>query len=376
MLPAINVTNSPNGEAILHLQGEWTVAHLSRIEKLLSIQKPKNPSSLTLDGQKLEALDTSAAWLLVRFLRQKNRASKSETQLMHFNEHFTHILTLVGALAHTDSPHCYYCGPIRQFFLHLGQASFAMVAAMHEFMAFFGQICLTLVRTIRHPSKLRVSSVVYHINEICIRAIPIIALMGFLISLVMGYQGAHQLEKFGAKIFTIDLIAISMLREMGVIITSIMVAGRSGSAFAAQLGVMQVNDEVDAMRTIGLDPFELLILPRVIAIMIALPILTLLADIMGIFGALFVSASIVDISLLQFAERLHTAININTLLIGLVKAPIFALLIGMVGCLQGMQVKNSATEVGARTTTAVVQSIFLVLMFDALFSILFTVLDI
>jgi len=189
---------------------------------------------------------------------------------------------------------------------------------------------------------------------------------------VTGYQGATQLQKFGADIFTVDLVAISVLREMGVLITAIMVAGRSGSAFAAQIGVMQVNEEVDAMRSLGLDPYELLVLPRVLGLLIALPLLTFLADIVGLVGAWFVSAALLDISWAQFLSRLEAVVTPHTFFIGLSKAPVFGLLIALVGCQRGMMVRASADEVGRQTTLAVVQSIFVVLVFDALFSVFFT----
>ncbi len=351
--------------------GVWTVAHLAEIKTLLSGQSLPPGGALTLDGSRLEALDTSAAWLLVSYVRAGGITPAAVTP-EHFNPNHAKILELAGGLEHPPSPPCDICGPVRGFFVQTGGAAHGIFSGLHTLIAFFGQLCACLLHTLLRPHRLRLRSTVYHLNEICLRGIPIVCLMAFLLSIVMGYQGAHQLSKFGAKIFTIDLVAISLLREMGVVITSILVAGRSGSAFAAQIGVMQVNDEVDAMRTIGLDPFEMLVLPRVIAIMIALPMLTVLADIAGLMGAYVVSSSIVDISFLQFQHRLNAAVSVNTFLIGVLKAPVFALLIGMVGCMQGMQVKNSAAEVGSRTTAAVVQAIFLVILFDAMFSILLT----
>lgn len=372
-----------NAEPRLLLSGDWDAKHLKQIEQALQVLFPRKHKAIhhqttqkttpiILDGSGLSALDISAAWMLVSRLRQTSDIDINTSSLQGFGEEYAMILSMASQIKHPPTPHCEYCGPVNNFFRHVGKSSISIVLEMNALLAFFGELCVTIYRTILNPSRLRLRSTVFHINEICLKAIPIIALMAFMISMVMGYQGANQLDRFGARIFTIDLVTISLLREMGVVITAILVAGRSGSAFAAQIGVMQVNDEVDAMRTIGLDPFELLVLPRVLAIMIALPILTLIADIMGIFGTLFISATVLDVSYLQFVERLHKAVSLDTFFIGMCKAPVFAILIGMVGCLQGMQVKNSAAEVGERTTIAVVQSIFLVVVFDAIFSILFT----
>lgn len=372
-----------NAEPKLLLAGNWDAKHLERIEHALHALFPNkhnaanNPdtsktSPIILDGSKLDALDISAAWMLVSCLRKSTDIDLSASTLNGFSEEYAMILSMASQIKHPPTPHCDYCDPVSNFFRHVGKSSVGVISEMNALLAFFGELCVTIFRTILNPRRLRLRSTVFHINEICLKAIPIIALMAFMISMVMGYQGANQLDRFGARIFTIDLVTISLLREMGVVITAILVAGRSGSAFAAQIGVMQVNDEVDAMRTIGLDPFELLVLPRVLAIMIALPILTLIADIMGIFGTLFISATVLDVSYLQFVDRLHKAVSLDTFFIGMSKAPVFAMLIGMVGCLQGLQVKNSAAEVGERTTIAVVQSIFLVVLFDAIFSVLFT----
>lgn len=384
--PSITSQYADNAiEPVFLLTGDWDALHLEQIEQALNKLFPQKYSELhnhpkpdvklppvIIDGSGLSALDISAAWMMVSHLRQTKNIDVDAISLQGFNEEHAVILTMALQIKHPPTPQCKYCSPVNDFFRHVGKSGVGMMLEMYALLAFFGELCVTIYRTILNPRRLRLRSTVFHINEICLKAIPIIALMAFMISMVMGYQGANQLDRFGARIFTIDLVTISLLREMGVVITAILVAGRSGSAFAAQIGVMQVNDEVDAMRTIGLDPFELLVLPRVLAIMIALPILTLIADIMGVFGTLFISATVLDVSYLQFVERLHKAVSLDTFFIGMCKAPVFAILIGMVGCLQGMQVRNSAAEVGERTTMAVVQSIFLVVVFDAIFSILFT----
>jgi phospholipid/cholesterol/gamma-HCH transport system permease protein len=243
---------------------------------------------------------------------------------------------------------------------------------MGELIAFLGQACIALVGLILHPQRLRFGEIVRHIERVGVNAIPIVSLIAFLISVVLTYQSAEQLRPLGAQQFTVNLIAISVLREMGVLLTAIMVAGRSGSAFTAEIGVMKVREEVDALKAIGVDPFEMLVMPRLLAIMIALPILTLIANLMGLLGGAVLCNLLIDITFEQFFDRVHdVTTHSHVFLVGMVKAPVFALFIGLVSCMHGMQVSGSAESVGSKTTTSVVQSIFLVLMLDAIFSIFF-----
>lgn len=360
------------GNVSIALHEDWTIENAPALEKLLNKLSLSDAKKISVNGKNLSTIDTSGAWMLADFLRELD----AEVSLKSFKAEHIKILEIIEHIEHPDSIECTYCDPFSGFFKYVGRSFFAILSEMRDLVSFFGQLCTTFLGTLLRPGRLRLKSLVYHVNEIGIKAIPIVALMAFLISIVMGYQGATQLEKFGATIFTVDLVAISVLREMGVLITAIMVAGRSGSAFAAQIGVMQVNEEVDAMRTIGLDPFEILVLPRILAIVIALPLLTFIADIVGLLGTLFVSSTLLDISLLQFLERVKNTSALSAFFIGLMKAPVFAVLIGMVGCMQGMQVRGSAAQVGQHTTRAVVQAIFLVILADAAFSVLFTAVGI
>jgi phospholipid/cholesterol/gamma-HCH transport system permease protein len=204
----------------------------------------------------------------------------------------------------------------------------------------------------------------------------VVGLISFLIGIVMAYQGADQLRRFGAEIFTVDLLAISALREIGILLTAVVVAGRSGSAFTAQIGMMKVNEEIDALRTLGLDPLEVLVLPRLLALMIALPLLAFFADIMALFGGGVMCAFVLDISPDQYINRLSEAIWPRTFWVGIVKAPVFAFVIAMVGCYEGLTVDGSAESVGRKTTLSVVVAIFLVIVCDAIFSIVFSSLGI
>jgi len=200
--------------------------------------------------------------------------------------------------------------------------------------------------------------------------------LNFLIGMVVAFMGATQLKQFGAEIYTVDLVGVAILRELGVLITAILIAGRSGSAFTAQIGTMKVNQEVDAMQTIGLDPIEVLVLPRILAMVIALPLLTFYADIMGLAGGAVMATISLDISLDAFLRRLHTAVELKTFLIGMLKAPFCAYIIAMVGCFEGLQVSGSAESVGSRTTMSVVEAIFLVIVFDSVVAIGLSILDI
>jgi len=242
-------------------------------------------------------------------------------------------------------------------------------------LGFFGRIAAVLGESFSRPRVLRLSSIARHVQETGVSAIPIVSLIAFLISVVVAYLGAQQLARFGATIFVVDLVTIAVLREMGVLLTAIIVAGRSGSAFAAEIGVMQLNEEIDALRAMGMNPIELLVVPRVLALVISLPLLTVIADAMGLAGGGLLSLVNLHIPLPQFLSRLRESLSPTTFWSGLIKAPIFAILIGMVGTYRGMQVRDSARELGRLTTVAVVQSIFLVILADALFAVLFVQID-
>jgi phospholipid/cholesterol/gamma-HCH transport system permease protein len=244
-----------------------------------------------------------------------------------------------------------------------------------DVLEFFGRMVAVLGQMFVRPRALRISSLARHMYETGITAIPIVSLIAFLISVIVAYLGAQQLSRFGADIFVVDLVTIAVLREMGVLLTAIIVAGRSGSAFAAEIGVMQLNEETDALRAMGLNPVEVLVVPRVLALCIVLPCLTVVADAMGLAGGGLLSLVNLHIPLPQYVSRMQEALAPTTFWSGLVKAPVFAILIAMVGTYRGMQVRDSARELGRLTTMAVVQSIFFVIFADALFAVLFVQLD-
>jgi phospholipid/cholesterol/gamma-HCH transport system permease protein len=238
-------------------------------------------------------------------------------------------------------------------------------------LAFLGRTCVTLAASLTHPRRLRPISIVRHVYETGITAMPIVALIAFLISVIIAYMSAQQLRGLGAEIYVVDLVAIGVLRELGVLLTSVIVAGRSGSSFAAELGSMKLNQEIDALIATGADPFELLVVPRVLGLVIALPLLTVIADLIGLTGGALLCRYLLDIPLTQYVNRVNDALSSTTFWVGIIKAPVFALVIAFAGCYRGMQVRGSARELGHLVTVAVVQAIFLVILADALFAVLF-----
>jgi phospholipid/cholesterol/gamma-HCH transport system permease protein len=233
-----------------------------------------------------------------------------------------------------------------------------------------------MLRSLAHPSRIRWRAILYNLQISGFNALPIVGLLAFLMGVVVAYQGAVQLVRYGANIFVADLVGLSILREMAPLLTAIIVAGRSGSAYAAQIGTMKVTEEIDALHTIGVSPMELLVLPKMLALLVALPLLTVYADILGVLGGMIIAQNQLDVSFTDFLDRFDEAVTMSSFLAGLGKAPIFAAIIALVGCFQGFRVSGSADSVGRQTTVSVVQAIFLVIVFDALFSVILSWLNI
>jgi phospholipid/cholesterol/gamma-HCH transport system permease protein len=363
------------GDALtVRLNGVWRIENIAAIEAALAQLPPEGARRLVVDARSLEALDLSAAWLL----RQRLQALQSAGGRVEFAGEppsqlaFLEEITTQQAgqeLAEAEPP-----AAVRGPLAWIGREGVQQWHQMVDAIAYLGRIAVTGLRSLR-PRHLRFASITRHVYETGIQAIPIVALIAFLISVIIAYLSAQQLRQFGAEIFTVDLVAIAVLREMGVLLTAIIVAGRSGSAFAAEIGVMRLNDEIDALHSMGVDPFEVLVLPRLIGLLIALPLLTIVADAMGLAGGALLSSLLLDISLTQFIPRLQDALAPTTFWAGLIKAPVFAVLIAMVGTYRGMQVRDSSRELGRLTTVAVVQSIFLVIFADAIFAVVFVELD-
>lgn len=257
----------------------------------------------------------------------------------------------------------------------IGRSTEAESKQVVVLLGFVGESAVTLAGWIAHPARMRWRPVLYNIRSAGFDALPIVGLLSFLLGIVVAYQGADQLRQYGANIYVADLVGLSMLREFAPLITAIIVAGRSGSAYAAPIGTMSVTEEIDAMRTIGIAPMDLLVLPKVIGLVVVLPLLTVFADVLGVFGGMIMARAELGVSFGEFLDRFVTAVSISSYLVGLGKAPFFATIIAIVGCFQGFRTKGGADAVGRHTTRSVVQSIFLVIVADALFSVAFSALD-
>jgi phospholipid/cholesterol/gamma-HCH transport system permease protein len=254
----------------------------------------------------------------------------------------------------------------------------SVVAAYGEataLIAFLGESAASFAGCLRHPARIRWRPILFNIRSAGLDALPIVGLLSLMLGIVVAYQGADQLRQYGANIFVADLVGLSMLREFAPLITAIIIAGRSGSAYAAQIGTMEVTEEIDAMRTLGIAPIEMLVLPKVFALLIALPLLTAAADVLGVLGGMIMAKAQLDVGYAEFIDRFLKAVSTTTYMIGIGKAPVFAAIIAVVGCFQGFRTRGGADSVGRQTTRAVVQSIVLVIVADGLFSVAFSALD-
>jgi phospholipid/cholesterol/gamma-HCH transport system permease protein len=369
----------------LELTGEWRALRFDEIDAAFAILDLAGVRRIRISTARLSALDLSGAWRLHDFIKQA-RAAGAEVV---FTGTPPDQLRLVDQTLQGQSPPCSErnrpvpLSPIAELeapairsLEFLGRQAVLYARDLIRDLAFLGRMSVTGARGFASWRRLRPISIARHVYDTGITAIPIVALIAFLISVIVAYMGAQELRNFGAVIYVVDLVTIGVLRELGVLLTSIIVAGRSGSAFAAEIGSMKLNEEVDALYAIGVDPFEVLVLPRVLGLVIALPLLTIIADIVGLTGGALLCRLLLDIPLTQFVTRMQEAIAPTTFWVGVIKAPVFAVLIAMAGCYRGMQVRDSSRELGRLTTQAVVQAIFLVILADALFAVLFLEMNI
>lgn len=358
-------------ERKLVVAGAWTTYTIAKLEAGVNYLDQLKTDLLFLDASQLEQLDTAGAWLLQRIIR-KCRHRGIKLVLRGFKAGHIELLKLVAAkrLKRPEQPP-------RQSLLHrLGKVTVTMLGQILEYLSFIGETALVALSYVTRIWRLRWSSVAAIVQQTGADAMPIIALLSALVGVVLAYQMGLQLKEYGANIFIVDLLGLAVLREFAPLLTAIMVAGRSGSAFTAQIGTMKVNEELDAMTTLGFSPLSWLVLPRVLGLMIALPLLTVWADVFGVWGGMIMSNAQLGIGYYDFLQRFSHYVELSSFVIGICKAPVFALLIASVGCFQGFQVSGSAASVGFKTTTSVVQAIFLIIVADAIFSILFSVFGI
>ena len=352
--------------------GAWTARHASTLEQLVdtAVRDLEDARLLALDLSGVRALDTFGAWLLERIARE-GRARGKETRLTGVPEQYRGLLEEVQTVNLTPPAPPPRTGRIAAGLEALGRTVVELGREFVPFLNMLGAIGIALINTLRRPAHFRLTSAVHHLDRVAWQAVPIIVLITFLIGCIIAQQGIFHFRKFGADLYVVDMVGILVLREIGVLIVAIMVAGRSGSSYTAELGSMKMREEVDALRTMGLDPVEILILPRVVALILALPALTFIGSLSALYGAGLVANFYGGMSPEIFIDRLKEAISVTHFKVGMIKAPFMALVIGVVAASEGLRVKGSAESLGLQTTTAVVKSIFFVIVLDGVFAIFF-----
>lgn len=358
----------------LVLGGEWVVAEAARMDKALHALKYGNVAEVVIDGTAITLLDSAGAWLILRTKREFESRHVAVRDVI-LPEHFRSLFERLEAEALAPEVVRAHHFTIEGYLERIGRSTVQVVRQTYDLVGFLGRISIETWEAITSPRReLPFPAFIQQIEETGLTALPIVGMLAFLLGVVLTYQGADQLKRFGAQVYTIDFLGIGFLRELGGLVTAIIIAGRSGSAFTAQIGTMRVNEETDAMQTIGLNIAEILVLPRVLGLMVALPLLTFYADIVGLIGGMVMTYFDLGITFPAFMRELESAITLKTLLVGLVKAPVFAFVIALVGCFEGLRVERNAASVGRLTTRSVVEAIFLIIALDAGFSVLFSVI--
>ena len=354
--------------AELRCSGAWVLHALGALERHIAELPVARERELHIDASAVSAMDTAGAWLLCRTMRRLEQRGAT-VHIDGLRPEFEALYRLVTSRAPAKAPAAAAApGTLERS----GRSALESLRGAVGLLAFVGEAAVALARSLASSNRMRWRPILYNIQKAGFEALPITGLLSFLLGIVIAYQGAEQLRRVGANIYIVDLVGLSMARELSPLITAIIVAGRSGSAYAAQIGTMKVTEEIDALRTIGVGPIDLLVLPKVLALIIALPLLTVYTDVMGILGGMVMARPQLGVSFATFLDRLGDAVSLTSYLIGIGKAPVFAVIIALVGCYQGFQVTGSADSVGRQTTVSVVQSIFLVIVTDALFSIAFS----
>lgn len=351
-----------HGPGVWTLAGDWTARGLGRLEGALDTLKCEQGPTV-LDGADVLAVDSAGAWVLMRWLKR----NKAVASLRNWSPRMEALMTSIGKPTEAPLLQAPRTSPLAQ----VGRRSATAAEQALGLLRFVGQVAVATYGLLRHPGRIRWRSVLHNIQIDGFDALPIIGLTSFLLGVVVAYQGADQLRLYGANVLVVDLVGYSMLREFAPLISAIIIAGRSGSAYAAQIGTMVVTEEIDAMRTIAIDPIERLVVPKVFALAFALPLLTVFADLTGVVGGMVMARAQLGIGFPEFIDRFGREMQGATLLLGIGKALVFAIVIALIGCFQGFRTHGSADSVGRQTTQSVVQSIFLVIVADALFSVVF-----
>ena len=375
--PATLVESEAAGSLVLTAAGEWLVATAAELDRRLRALPLPEHRRVTIDLAGLRRIDSAGAWLLLR-TEHDLAARGNAVEMRNLAPVFAPLFDQVragGPLAPVSHPRPAHHSLVG-FVARIGEIFVDLAARAYSILGFVGLVSETVLRLVRRPGRLRLTATVAQMEQTGVNALGIVGMLSFLVGVVIAYQGADQLRRFGAEIYTVDLLAVGILRELGVLMTAIIVAGRSGSAFTAQIGTMRVNEEIDAMRTLGLDPVEVLVIPRLLGLVVTLPMLALYANLMGLLGGCLMAWGVLGVTIPQFVRELQYAVTPRTFWVGVSKAPVFALIIATIGCYEGFRVSRSAESVGRLTTLSVVESIFLVIVTDAVFSVVFSVLRI
>jgi phospholipid/cholesterol/gamma-HCH transport system permease protein len=363
------ISHGDGGAVTFHFQGRMDAATAAEtIAGIKSILKPPLPPALTVDLEKVTYLDDFGALVLVE-LKNLMAGQKSQLYLKNANQRVKEILSILKYDA-LGKPAAFTRKPSPNMFIRLGEGIFGQVADLNFIFSFIGSVCLSLIHVCLHPRSLRTDDTFSSMKKVGVDALPVVGLISFLLGLIMAFMSSVQLQQFGANIYVASLVSLSMVRELGPIMTAIIVAGRSGSAFAAEIGTMKISDEVDALFTMGFDPTRFLVVPKMLASVITVPILTLFSDLFAILGGLVVGVFMLDLTANAYMAQTLKTLTLFDVFWGFLKAAVFALLIAGIGCLKGFQVRGGAAEVGQATTSAVVSSIFLIILADAVFAVI------
>lgn len=356
-------TADPQDASVLRLQGRWTLANAQGMGEALAALPGQVRS---VDATAIDRIDSLGVLQLLRWADQAGIDFSS----IHFPEHYRQLVNAIEDV-HDERPRRKRDFGFGAAVARLGKAMVHNAGELVALVSFLGETLSKLLRLAREPRRMRTTSTVHHMEQVGLDAVPLVLLLSFLVGAVIAFLGANVLRDFGMTIFVVELVSIAFLREFGVLLTAIILAGRTASAFTAQIGAMVSREEVDAIRTLGLDPVDLLVLPRMIALVVTLPLLTFLAMIAGLAGGVAVGAISLDIPPAAYLARMQDTFKMRHFIVGISKAPVFAIVIALIGCLEGLRVKGTAASVGERTTSAVVQSISLVIILDAMFALWF-----
>jgi len=357
------VLENHQNHIVLFAQGDWVLQNAREIE--LQFQNVLSHKKIIFNFSRVTHFDSAGVLLFIEYMHQLKKIVAIE--IVEYSEKQKEMYDL---LCYTDKK--IVLPKKKHFLIELGKNTLNAYDSFIAYITFLGHLFFALFYTWIYPKNIRIKETVYHIHQSGFNALLIIGLTSFLVGMVISYQGSVQLAKFGADMFIVDTVGISITRELGPMITAIVIAGRSGSAYTAEIGAMKITEEIAAMRTMGFDPYRFLVLPRVIALMVALPLLIFFSDIIGILGGMVASNLQLGISMTQFIDRLYEVLEVKHYILGMLKGPIFAFIIASIGCFRGFQVSNNTESIGLHTTASVVNAIFLVIAFDALFSVLYT----